>query len=118
MRSLSLAACATILALHVPAAPLLARDPSPQQLMEMAAGCAYIVGIAEGNNVQLTYGSADWMNVVRQIERVTGLDGEQSLKLARAKYDKRARVMGANEALAHMKSRSKECDREMAVIQS
>ncbi|WP_439469842.1 hypothetical protein [Blastomonas fulva] len=86
--------------------------------MDIAASCAYIVGIAEGNNVKLNYGSADWMNVVRQLERVTGLDGEQSLKLAKAKYNKRARVMGADEALSHMKSRSKECDREMAVIQS
>jgi len=118
MRSFSLAICTTVLAITMPAVPLHAKDPSPQQLMDMAAGCAYIVGIAEGNNVKLNYGSADWMNVVRQLERVTGLDGEQSLKLAKAKYNKRARVMGADEALSHMKSRSKECDREMAVIQS
>lgn len=118
MRSISLAVCAALLAINVPVMPLSAKGPSPQKLMDMAAGCAYIVSIAEGNNVRLNYGSADWMNVVRQLERVTGLDGEQSLKLARAKYDKRARVMGADEALSYLKSRSKECDREMAVIQS
>lgn len=118
MRSKLLAVCATILAINVPAAPLWAKNPSPQKLMDIAASCAYIVSIAEGNNVKLSYGSADWMSLVQQLERVTGLDGEKSLNLAKAKYDKRARVMGADEALSHMKSRSKECDREMAVIQS
>ncbi|WP_017672041.1 hypothetical protein [Blastomonas sp. AAP53] len=118
MRSISLAVGVAIVAIATPIVPISAKDPSPQKLMDMAAGCAYVVSIAEGNNVKLRYGSADWMNVIRQLERVTGLDGEQSLKLAKAKYNKRARVMGADEALSHMKSRSKDCDREMAVIQS
>ena len=98
-------------------APVAAKSPSPKKLMDISASCAYVVGIAEGNEVQLNYGSADWMNVIRLIEQQTGLDGEQSLISAKAKYNKRARVMGADEAYNYMLGRSKDCDREMAVFQ-
>ncbi len=99
------------------AAPVSAKGPSPKKLMEISASCAYVVGVAEGNEVQLNYGSADWMNIIRLIEQKTGLDGEQSLISAKAKYNKRARVMGADEAYNYMLGRSKDCDREMAVFQ-
>lgn len=98
-------------------APVSAKSPSPKKLMDISASCAYVVGIAEGNEVQLNYGSADWMNIIRLIEQQTGLDGEQSLNLAKAKYNKRARVMGADEAYNYMLGRSRDCDREMAVFQ-
>ena len=83
-----------------------------------ADGCAYVVGVAEGSNVQLNYGSADWIGVVGILEQRTGLDGEKAINEARAKYKKRARVMGADEAYQYMLGRAQECDREMAVLQS
>ena len=46
------------------------------------------------------------------------LDGEKAVQTAKAKYNKRARVMGADEARNHMLKRARDCDREMAVIQS
>lgn len=113
--SRTLVFAAAILAASTPA---VAKDPSPKKLMDMAARCAYVVGVAEGSNVQLNYGSADWYSVVRLLEQNTGLDGEQYLKLAQAKYNKRARVMGADEAYKYMLGLAKTCDREMAVIQS
>lgn len=117
-RCLTLAMCAMIAAITVPATPLMAKDPSPKKLMDMVASCTYVVGVAEGNNVKLRYSSADWVGVMRQFEQKTGLDSEPSLQLAKAKYNRRARVMGADEALAYMKSQSKQCDKEMAVIKS
>lgn len=104
--------------LLVLAAPAVAKDPSPKKLMEMSASCVYVVSIAEGSKVNLNYGSADWLNIVRILEQRTGLDGEQSIELAKAKYNRRARVMGADEAYRYMLNRARECDREMAVIQS
>ena len=98
--------------------PVLAKDPSPKKLLEMSAGCAYVVSIAEGSDVSLNYGSAEWIGLVRIIEQRTGLDGEKAIQTAKAKYNKRARVMGADEARSHMLDRARECDREMAVIQS
>ena len=109
-------ACAT--ALMVAANPAGAKDPSPKKLMEMSAGCTYVVSVAEGSNVRLNYGSADWLGIVRILEQRTGLDGEKAIELAKAKYKKRARVMGADEAYSYMLNRARECDREMAVIQS
>ena len=105
-------------ALGLVANPASARDPGAKKLMQMAAGCAYVVGVAEGSNVQLNYGSADWIGVVGILEQRTGLDGEKAINEARAKYKKRARVMGADEAYQYMLGRAQECDREMAVLQS
>ena len=98
--------------------PVIAKDVSPKKIMEMSAGCAYVVSIAEGSNVTLNYGSADWLSLVRILEQRTGLDGEKAMQKAKAKYNKRARVMGADEARSHMLKRARDCDREMAVIQS
>ena len=100
------------------AGPAIAKDPSPKKLMSMSAGCAYVVAIAEGSNVDLNYGSAEWMGIVQLLEQRYGLDGDQAIQLAKAKYNKRARVMGADEARSHMLNRARECDREMAVILS
>ena len=61
---------------------------------------------------------ADWLGLVRIIEQRTGLDGEKAIQTAKAKFNKRARVMGADEARNHMLKRARDCDREMAVIQS
>ena len=108
-----LATACLVAAMSAPAA-----SQSPKELMEISAGCAYVVGIAEGNNVPLNYGAADWMTIVQLIEERTDLDGDKALEKAKAKYEKRARVMGADEALNYMLERSRECDREMAVIQS
>lgn len=105
-------------ALLVFAHPAMAKDPSPKKVMEMAAGCAYVVAIAEDSNVELNYGSAEWMGIIRLLEERTGMDGERAIKLAKAKYNKRARIMGADEARSHMLNRARDCDREMAVIQS
>jgi len=113
--TISLLGCAALMML---APPALAKDPSPKSLMKMSAGCAYVVSIAEGSNIELQYGSAEWMGIVRLLEQKFGLDGEHAIKEAKAKYNKRARVMGADEARSHMLDRARECDREMAVIQS
>lgn len=100
------------------AQPVIAKDASPKKLMEMSAGCAYVVSIAEGSDVTLNYGSVDWLSIIRILEQRTGLDGEKAIQTAKAKYNKRARVMGADEARNHMLNRALDCDREMAVIQS
>lgn len=105
-------------AISVASTPAVAKNPSPKKLMDMAARCAYVVGIAEGSNVQLNYGSAQWYSVIRLLEQKTGLNGEQYVEQAAAKYNKRARVMGADEAYNYMLGVAKSCDREMAVIQS
>lgn len=105
-------------ALLVLAAPVIAGGPSPKKLMEWSAGCAYVVSIAEGNDVALNYGSQDWLAFVQILQDRTGLDGEKAILDAKAKYKKRARVMGADEAFRYMLGRAKDCDREMAVIQS
>ena len=105
-------------ALLIGAGPVSAKDPSPKKLMEMSAGCAYVVGVAEGSNLQLNYGSDAWLSIVGILEQRTGIDGEKAIQTAKAKYNKRARVMGADEAYKYMLNRAKECDREMAVIQS
>ena len=111
--SISLA-CATTL--MVVAHPADAKDPSPKDLMAMSAGCAYVVSVAEGSNAELNYGSGDWLGIVSLLEQKTGLDGEQALELAKAKYKRRARKMGADETYKYMLGRAKECDREMAVF--
>jgi|TARA_B100002049_G_scaffold219451_1_gene187202 ethanolamine ammonia-lyase large subunit len=58
-KSLISLACGT--ALLAFSQPVLAKDPSPKKLLEMSAGCAYVVSIAEGSDVTLNYGSADWL---------------------------------------------------------
>lgn len=118
MRLPLLSFCVFITAISVPALPALAKNPSPQKLMDMAARCTYVTSVAEGSNVNLNYGTAEWTNLIRILEQKTGLDGEASLTRAEAKYNKRARVMGADEAYNYMLSMAKDCDREMAVIQS
>lgn len=118
MLKLNLPLSVATIALAMASAPASAKSPSPQKLMDISASCAYVVGIAEGNNVKLNYGSADWMNLIRLLEQKAGLDGEKSLSSAEAKYNKRARVMGADEAFKYMLARAQDCDREMAVIQS
>ena len=70
-KSLISLACGT--ALLAFSQPVLAKDPSPKKLLEMSAGCAYVVSIAEGSDVTLNYGSADWLGLVRIIEQRTGL---------------------------------------------
>ena len=100
------------------ATPAIAGGPSPKKMMEMSASCAYVVAIAEGNNVSLNYPSSDWLSVVQILQDRTGLDGEKAIETAKAKYKKRARVMGADEAFQYMIKRAQDCDREMAVIQS
>lgn len=112
-RSITFAAAMIVLA-----APANAKVPSSQKLMDMAARCAYVVGVAEGNDVQLNYGSAEWYSVIRLIEQKAGLDGEPYLKKAAEKYNKRARVMGASEAYNYMLGLAQTCDREMGVLQS
>ncbi len=105
-------------ALLIGANPVSAKDPSMKKIMAMSAGCAYVTGVAEGSNVRLNYGSAAWLEIVGILEQKTGIDGENAIATAKAKYKKRARVMGADEAYQYMLSRAKDCDREMAVIQS
>ena len=104
--------------LMMSATPVSAKDPSPQQLLDMAVSCAYVVGIAEGNKVKMRYGAADWLDVVSRVEQMTGLDSDKSLNLAIAKYNRRARTMGADATLKYIKSSAQSCDREMAVIRS
>ena len=118
MLNFSLSLRLAVVGIALSSAPVMAKNPSPKKLMELSAQCAYVTGIAEGNNIKLNYGSAEWINIIRLLEQKTGLDGEQSLNLAKAKYGKRANVMGADEAFKYMLGRAQDCDREMAVIQS
>lgn len=99
-------------------ASLAAKDPSPKKLMELSADCAYVVGVAEGNGVKLNYTSADWLTVARLMEQKFGFNSDEAMKLARAKRERQARVMGADEAFKSMLRTAQSCDREMAVIQS
>jgi hypothetical protein len=104
-------------ALAIPAA-LAAKDPSPKKIMEMAADCTYVVGVAEGNRVKLKYTSADWMTVTRLLEQNYGFNSDEAMQLARAKRERQARVMGADQAYKSMLKTAQSCDREMAVIKS
>lgn len=110
--------CGLIAALCLPAAALAAKDPSPKKLMETSADCAYVVGVAESNGVELNYTAADWLAIARLVEQNFGFNSDEALKLARAKRERQARVMGAYEAYQSMLRSAKSCDREMAVIQS
>lgn len=105
-------------ALCFSALPLQAKGPSPKKMMDMSTRCAYVVGIAEGNNVKVRYGSAEWLNIARILEQKFGVDSGQSLELAKKQYNKRTRILGADAAFKHMLSTAKDCDREMAVIKS
>lgn len=109
---------ALVFALGLGAVPLHAKGPSPKKMMDMSTRCAYVVGIAEGNNVKVRYGSAEWLNIARILEQKFGVDSGQSLELAKKQYNKRARILGADAAFKHMLSTAKDCDREMAVIKS
>jgi len=106
-----------IAAVGIPAV-LAAKDPSPKKMMEMVADCAYVVGVAEGNGAKLNYTSADWLTIARLMEQKFGFNSDEAMKLARAKRERQARVMGADEAYQSMLRTAKSCDREMAVIQS
>lgn len=117
MRLSKTIALGLITALAAPAS-LGAKDPSPKKLMEMAADCAYVVGVAEGNGGKLNYTSADWLTIIRLMEQSYGFNSDEAIKLARAKRERQARVMGADEAYKSMLRTAKSCDREMAVIQS
>ena len=108
--------CAAVLLIG--ANPVSAKEMSMKKLMAMSAGCAYVTSVAEGSDVQLNYGSAAWLEIVGILEQKSGIDGENAIATAKAKYNKRARVMGADEAYKYMLSRAQDCDREMAVIQS
>lgn len=105
-------------ALSLPAAALAAKDPGPKKAMELSADCAYVVGVAEGNGVKLNYTSADWLTFARLLEQKFGFNSDEATQLARAKRERQARIMGADQAYKSMLKTAKSCDREMAVIQS
>lgn len=115
-KTLSASLAVAVVAAVAFAMPATAKNPSAKKLMDMAARCAYVVGIAENSNVATQYGSAEWLSIIRQLEQATGLDSENYLEQAKAKYNRRARVMGADDAYKHMLSIAKVCDREMGVI--
>jgi|JI8StandDraft_2_1071088.scaffolds.fasta_scaffold432289_1 hypothetical protein len=117
MRLSKTIAIGLIAAVGIPAV-LAAKDPSPKKIMEMAADCAYVVGVAEGNGVKLNYTSADWLTMTRLMEQNFGFNSDEAMQLARAKRERQARVMGADDAYKSMLRTAQNCDREMAVIQS
>lgn len=106
----SVIATAVLLAMG---SPLQARDASPEDVMKATGECVYVVNVAEGNGLTLNYSSEQWAQVIGMFAERYKLDAKKYVDKAKAKYRKRARVMGADEALQHMLGRARSCDREL-----
>lgn len=98
------------------AAPAGAREPSARKVAKMMGDCAYVVDVAESNGVQLNYKSQDWGQWLTRYAEENGFDAEQQVEMAKAKYRKRSRVLGADKTLSDMIANARKCDQQLEAI--
>lgn len=98
--------------LATPAAAI-AAGKEEKKIMRQITECAYVINMAEQNGVNLKHGSVTWNDLASRSRQQLGLDATPYVAEARAKYTKRARVMGADEALRHMVKRARDCNAQL-----
>jgi hypothetical protein len=86
---------------------------SNEAVMRAAGECVYVVHVAESNGARLNHSAEQWAQVMQMFAERNKFDAKSYVDKAKAKYRKRSRVMGADEALSHMMQRAKACDKEL-----
>ncbi|MGI9377977.1 MAG: hypothetical protein ACR2PC_18115 [Tsuneonella suprasediminis] len=86
---------------------------SNEAVMKATGECVYVVHVAESNGARLNHSSEQWAQVIHMFAERYKLDAKSYVDKAKAKYRKRSKVMGADEALSHMMQRAKACDKEL-----
>lgn len=109
--ALSIAAAASLCASFASASHAAGKEE--QKIMRMVSECAYVVRIAEGNGVRLNNPSSLWDQAKAATAVKLQLDPARYDAEARAKYQKRERVMGSAEALQKLIQRARDCDAEL-----
>lgn len=87
-----------------------AASKKEKKLMESITNCAYVMEIAEANGARYNYQARQVVEMREQFSQMLGLASGPYIEKARAKANKRARVMGADNALRDIMSRAKKCD--------
>lgn len=112
IRTILLSAAATGLCIGSASAGQ-AAGKEDQKMMRLTAECTYVVQIAEANGAKLNNPSSLWSQLKATVAVKFGFDPAPYDAEARAKYKKRERVMGAQEAMQKLMSRARECDAQL-----
>lgn len=90
-----------------------AASKEDQKMMRLTSECAYVVTIAEGNGVTLNNSASTWDQLKAAAAVKLQLDPAPYDAEARAKYQKRERVMGSSEAMQKIIQRARDCDAQL-----
>lgn len=93
--------------------PLHAASKEEQKMMKLFAECAYVMKVAEGAGAKLRNSAAVFEQAKAGYAVKWQMDPANADAEARAKYKKRERVMGAQEAMKKLISRARECDAQL-----
>lgn len=96
--------------------PSLAKQASPDQIMQATGECVYIVNVAESNGSRLNHSSEKWAELLLTFSERYKLDAKKYVDKAKAKYRKRAKVLGADKALSDMLHTARTCDKQLEGI--
>lgn len=91
----------------------IAQSKDEKKMLRMVAECTYVVNIAEQNGVRLRNSAGSWREIQSNVSQQLNVDVTKYVTEAKAKYDKRARVMGADEALRKIAQRAQDCDAQL-----
>ncbi|MEL7738535.1 hypothetical protein AAG614_09150 [Citromicrobium bathyomarinum] len=95
-------------------APAAARDHTPQEIARIMADCAHVVEVAESSGAGFTHSSGDWKKWLVDYSRAHDVSATRQIDLVQARYRKRARVLGGDEAQKDMLRRARWCDKRLA----
>lgn len=90
-----------------------ASNSEAKDALRLICECAYVVRIAEGNGVKLRNSSATWSQAKAAVAEQTGLNTQEFDQAARAKWERRQRVMGASDAMRRLADRARDCDKQL-----
>jgi hypothetical protein len=90
-----------------------AADSEAETMMRMVSECHYVVKIAEGNGVSLKNPSSLWEQLKYTVSERTGLSVGDYDTLARSKWERRQRSLGASDTMRRIADRAKECDAQL-----
>ncbi|MDN3646243.1 hypothetical protein QWY75_08520 [Pontixanthobacter aestiaquae] len=90
-----------------------ASNSEAEDALRLICECAYVVRIAEGNGVKLRNSSAIWSQAKATVAEKTGLSTREYDELARAKWERRLRNLGARDAMRRIADRARDCDKQL-----
>lgn len=112
IRSVLFTAISASLCIGVPSVGHAASKEDKKNL-RLLAECAYVVRIAQGNGVRLKGDSSMWDQVKANFAVQTQLDLATADAEARAKFKRRERTFGSEQALRDIIKIARDCDAQV-----